>query len=523
MLYCQKCQQHVDPDTTIEDLNPASFDLLVGKAQQHNNSLPRLNYPQERKDLYDRVSTQATSPVYKRTIPAPQDESTINLRTVSDHGPRAAPPDMSFIEITQSQAVLPDKDVVNGQKRSPKSKRDGDSGEDKKKYRFSTDVEKAQVLYEVLSSRSDVDHPICAECTSLLLASFSARLGSTNRERDAYASFLKSVQQTVSSTTSNNDSKAAKTTADAQKTGQSTFDHLKRTEGQSQTIEKDIGKLEEEMQQAELEEQAYWSARNAIDDQLHETTVRLLTLQEKYTHDRQQLERLQRTNVYNDTFCISHDGSFGTINGLRLGRLPNQTVDWTEINAAWGQAILLLATVAERLRYSFQGYRLRPQGSTSRIDKLEYPQQSPSVVRQSTAGQDRGLQSAAANPEPKVTVLDLFSSGDMAIGRMFNHRRFDNGMVAFLDCISQLARYIQRTSKVDLKTTPSKNATSRNAASKNILPYEIDDDKIGNVSIKLGVGFSQDENFTKACKYALTCCKYLLAYVSNVEVQGLAK
>ncbi|KAK5276165.1 Vacuolar protein sorting-associated protein atg6, partial [Exophiala xenobiotica] len=325
-----------------------------------------------------------------------------------------------------------------------------------------------------------------------------ARLGSTNRERDAYASFLKSVQQTVSSTTSNNDSKAAKTTADVQKTRQSTFDHLKRTEDQSQNIEKDIGKLEEEMQQAELEEQTYWSARNAIDDQLHETTVRLLTLQEKYTHDRQQLERLQRTNVYNDTFCISHDGSFGTINGLRLGRLPNQNVDWTEINAAWGQAILLLATVAERLRYSFQGYRLRPQGSTSRIDKLEYLQQSPSVVRQSTAGQDRGLQSAAANPEPKVTVLDLFSSGDMAIGRMFNHRRFDNGMVAFLDCISQLARYIQRTSKVDLKTTPSKNATSRNAASKNILPYEIDDDKIGNVSIKLGVGFSQDENFTKA-------------------------
>ena len=488
--------------------------------------MSRLNYPQERKDLYDRVSTQATSPVYKRTIPAPQDESTINLRAVSDHGPRAPPPDMSFIEITQSQAVLPDKDVVNGQRKSPKGGRDGDSEKDKKKYRFSTDVEKAQVLYEVLSSRSDVDHPICAECTSLLLASFSARLGSTNRERDAYASFLKSVQQTVSSTTSNNDSKAAKaakTAVDAREAGQSTFELLKRTEDQSQTIEKEIGKFEEEMQQAELEEQAYWSARNAIDDQLHETTVRLLSLQEKYTHDRQQLERLQRTNVYNDTFCISHDGSFGTINGLRLGRLPNQNVDWTEINAAWGQAILLLATVAERLKYSFQGYRLRPQGSTSRIEKLEYPQQSPSVVRQSTAGQDRGLQSAAANPEPKVTVLDLFSSGDMAIGRILNHRRFDNGMVAFLDCINQLARYIQRTSKVDLKRTPSKNATPRNAASKSILPYEIDDDKIGNVSIKLGVGFHQDENFTKACKYALTCCKYLLAYVSNVEVQGLAK
>jgi len=27
------------------------------------------------------------------------------------------------------------------------------------------------------------------------------------------------------------------------------------------------------------------------------------------------LERLERTNVYNDAFCIGHDGVFGTING----------------------------------------------------------------------------------------------------------------------------------------------------------------------------------------------------------------
>ena len=38
------------------------------------------------------------------------------------------------------------------------------------------------------------------------------------------------------------------------------------------------------------------------------------------------LEKLERTNVYNDAFCIGHDGAFGTINGLRLGRVPSVPV-----------------------------------------------------------------------------------------------------------------------------------------------------------------------------------------------------
>ena len=42
--------------------------------------------------------------------------------------------------------------------------------------------------------------------------------------------------------------------------------------------------------------------------------------------------------------------------GLRLGRLPTQPVEWSEINAAWGQAALLLDLLAKRLNFSFQTY-----------------------------------------------------------------------------------------------------------------------------------------------------------------------
>jgi beclin len=76
--------------------------------------------------------------------------------------------------------------------------------------------------------------------------------------------------------------------------------------------------------------------------------------------------------VYNDAFCIGHDGVFGTINGLRLGRVPGvqvrrpvvllwesintEQVEWAEINAAWGQTLLLLYTIARKLDYTFDSY-----------------------------------------------------------------------------------------------------------------------------------------------------------------------
>ena len=59
------------------------------------------------------------------------------------------------------------------------------------------------------------------------------------------------------------------------------------------------------------------------------------------------LDRLRRTNVINDAFHIWHDGPFATISGFRLGRTNAVAVEWDEINAAWGQAVLLLHTLAQ--------------------------------------------------------------------------------------------------------------------------------------------------------------------------------
>jgi beclin len=518
-MYCQKCRIPLKLDGSLQDLNPAAFDLLIGSAGKSlpdNSTNTRLSYPHDRKELYNEVTASPSSPVSKRSIPPPRHGSAKEDR--QDSGSRRLP-DMSFIDITHSQVVLPQQLSPNHQKPSntepqpkvpPKeAKPNNHDGS------LSHDMEVSQTLFSKLSARSDIDHPICTECTSLLLSSLTARLNASTKERDAYIAFLKSLQSSSSTIPTAEDVAAAekslKETLEKEKTS---FEVLQRLEAEKRGLESEIAELEEQSQALELEEQRFWSERNAFDEQMHELSTTLSSQQQKYQHNQQQLQALQRTNVYNDTFCIGHDGFFGTINGLRLGRLPHQNVEWSEINAAWGQTLLLLATVAERIGYTFQGYRLRPMGSTSRIEKVEWPQQPPSTSSQSS--QRAGQQVTTGTP--KLTQLDLFSSGDIPLGRVFFHRRFDAGMVAFLGCVAQLGKSLER-----MPHQPSSGHSSPRTPTKisRVLPYPINGDKIGEgasaVSIKLGAGFQQDESWTKACKYTLTCCKFLLAHVSNIN------
>ena len=441
-------------------------------------------------------------------------------------------PAMSFVMLTDSQVVPPQPSKISeATLASPKLKgpdsalQSNMSGPD----RFSDRVESMTRLFEIVSARSDIDHPICTECTELLLTSFQNRLSSTTKERDAYINFLKTLKNNAPS--QSEISKAESALKATQEEEARAFSELVALEKEKASLDAEVARLEADSLKLDAEEKAFWQDRNAFALKLSAFQNDRDALNAAYDHDMQQLERLQRTNVYNDTFCIGHDGYFGTINGLRLGRLPPpQNVDWTEINAAWGAAALLLNTVADKLGFTFRGYRIKPIGSTSRIEKIEY-----SSVSAASSTPKADLTSSSPNSQAKVTPLDLFSSGDLPIGRMMFHRRLDAGMVAFLECLRQLGEFVQTgdvsaagPARSNANSTPvvrspnkarsSAPANPREAEPGTALPYRIHKDKIDDVSIKLGV--SQDEAWTRACKYALTCCKFLLAHASNTRGQS---
>ncbi|KAA8642309.1 beclin 1 [Aspergillus tanneri] len=509
-MYCQKCRTPLKLDGSLESLNPAAFDLLTGST---GRTLPetssRSSYPPERRDLYDRASKNVTSPIYRRTIPAPR--HTVGSQTNPPKLGRGDSGNMSFVMLTESQVGPPHPlSSANGDGVSSTSERPFNSQNNERGVEdgsFANQVERTTRLFEIISARSDIDHPICTECTEMLVDGLQKRLVNATKERDAYVSFLKNLNSSVP--TDEELEAAEKSLKETQEAEEAAFAELVAMEQEKATLDQEIAELEEESRRLDLEEESFWRDRNAFALTLNEFQNERDALNMRYDHDSRQLERLQRTNVYNDAFCIGHDGYFGTINNLRLGRLANPSVDWPEINAAWGQTALLLATIADKLGFKFQGYQIKPMGSVSRIEKIEYPQPSPA---QSAVGGGNATPSAA----PKITALDLFSSGDLPLNIPWLHRRFDAGMVAFLECLRQLGEFVENT--------PSPASSNRRghtgiAVPGLKLPYEIKRDKIGDASIKLG--FNQnDETWTRACKYTLTCCKFLLAHASNVASSG---
>ncbi|KAJ4271441.1 Vacuolar protein sorting-associated protein atg6 [Fusarium torreyae] len=477
-MNCQKCRQPLRLDGSLEDLNPAAYDVLVSSTSPQTlkkSSVPNPPIPQpqeqSRKSLYDRVSRNAGPPTFKR-----------------NHGGHPRDSSMSFVLLSESQMAHPSQSpepptTPTILRRASSSR----SNTDNPDAPIGNEMDRINRLFEILSARSDIDHPICVECTEMLVEGLQKKLDVALRERDAYVKHLKEAK---ANKPSEEDMKAQEEALrKAEQDRAAAMEELKKLESEKTSLDEELVALEEESRQLDKEEEKFWRERNAFATKMAEFQAERDSINAKYSNDSQLLEKLQRSNVYNDTFCISHDGSFATINGLRLGRLSNKPVDWPEINAAWGHALLLLVTVADKLGYRFDGYDPQPMGSTSRI--IRYEIASPSSSR---------LGSRAVNPPPKKHVLELYSSGDMPLGLTFMHRRFDNAMVGFLELVRQLGAFVHR------QTDASGNPLS--------LPYKIDGDKIGDVSIKLGI--AQDDGWTKACKLTLTCCKFLLAHASNV-------
>lgn len=399
---------------------------------------------------------------------------------------------MSFIMLDEDSQVLesPSKPPPRTERKPSVSAQDDHN----KGYAFGSRMDAADQIFEILSARSDIDHPICIDCTDLLIDTLQKRLATANKDRDLYVDFLRQA---------NADIPTDEEVKDAEKKLQA----LKKKEAAAET---ELEKLEEELEALRIENEAlevdinsqdhkedeFWEERNAHTFNLNEFVNDRDRINTQFDHDNKLLQKLQRANVYNDTFSIGHDGSFGTINSLRLGRLPDRPVEWSEINAAWGQTCLLLDTVADKLDFRFHGYELKPLGSTSKI--LEH------LPRKAGTSGNRSSDSASSD---RVRVHELYSSGEYAISIGLFNRKFDNAMVAFLECLRQLIQHARNT---EVRAADGSLITCPQ------IPYVIEKDRIGDASIKLG-GFNNEETWTKACKWTLICCKYLLAHASNVN------
>ncbi|MBN3312066.1 BECN1 protein, partial [Atractosteus spatula] len=253
-------------------------------------------------------------------------------------------------------------------------------------------------LFDIMSGQTDVDHPLCEECTDTLLDHLDSQLNITENECQNYKNCLELLSQMREEEEGSLLAELRKLSAEEEQLIQ----ELEAIEGQRKTVAEELARGRAHTEELEREEQhgnrlsradqtslprqqspaasgergiippacpRYQKEYSEFKRQQLELDDELKSVDNQMRYAQIQLDKLKKTNVFNATFhicsvifphhCLSllacrHSGQFGTINNFRLGRLPSVPVEWNEINAAWGQTVLLLHALANKMGLRFQ-------------------------------------------------------------------------------------------------------------------------------------------------------------------------
>eukprot|EP00698_Gefionella_okellyi_P010923 TRINITY_DN2861_c0_g5_i1.p1 TRINITY_DN2861_c0_g5~~TRINITY_DN2861_c0_g5_i1.p1 ORF type:complete len:407 (-),score=84.73 TRINITY_DN2861_c0_g5_i1:49-1092(-) len=329
----------------------------------------------------------------------------------------------------------------------------------------------AASLFELTAAETEVDHPLCHDCAEAVIRKLDRQVKDAETELDVYKRQLQSLEaEPMPPAMDLAEYTATLEAANAEE--EALKQELRSIEKERVDLRQQRAALLAERDELDRKEQSYWRDFNDFQLQLHTYESERDAVQRSIERYTEQLNMLRATNVLNDTFHIWHDGPFGTINGLRLGKHPGVVVEWAEINAAWGLTALLLDMLAKRYQFVFTGYRLLPMGSFSKIMK----------------GSEES---------------ELYGSNEISLRKVFGGNLFDRGMIQFLHCVHEFAQFITvRDKELGQSDRPFH------------IPHAIQDDKINGISIKQG----DDERWTKALKYLLTNLKFMVAWAAENQM-----
>uniref|UniRef100_A0A1I8AP72 Autophagy-related protein 6 n=1 Tax=Steinernema glaseri TaxID=37863 RepID=A0A1I8AP72_9BILA len=265
-------------------------------------------------------------------------------------------------------------------------------------------------LFDIIcNSKGPFQTPMCKGCTDSALSEMDVRLKELDKEFSEYSVALAELEQTRD--IRSRDSSSARCRLEALKQEESELmARVERLDAEDRSLTEQMNKMNVALKTVNSkEEEAFGKLRNLHRQLLDkEEEEQSLTTQQAYIDS--QLAELVKMNVLNFAFHIWINGKIGTINGFRLGRLPDVQVEWHEINAALGQAALLLHVMNKRMGVKLDGYEIVPLGAHSCIRHYER--------------------------DGKVEELPLYGTGGI---KLFGQTKLDRGLVAFLECFCHLS------------------------------------------------------------------------------------
>lgn len=212
---CTQCKQPLFLDSSLVDLAPSAYDMIAGSLPPSHQQvspteaekLAQLPAPSSVKTAW-RSSAQSTSNIpsshtqEKQRVPgiSVPGESFVLLQDSVVHNiplpPNISPSRQQKLSFSSRNRNAPTSSTPN--KRNTSSNQHQPltpTPAPPSPSPLSHHLESTARLFKLLSSRTDLDHPLCAECTHLLIATLSKQLEETKKERDGYIAYEKEIRK----------------------------------------------------------------------------------------------------------------------------------------------------------------------------------------------------------------------------------------------------------------------------------------------------------------------------------------
>ncbi|CUM63567.1 uncharacterized protein PRCAT00001146001 [Priceomyces carsonii] len=472
LYHCQRCNSPINLDSTLLKVSPQQLRLLInrslpgGDLESDRNHVsdcdPSTFIPQDRLELYSTVSNN-NLPIKFTDL--------IEVADKSD----------SAILNSNSYVLLPEDE--NAVKSIPKDSQGlkGTDQIDDPSNSISSRIRTLAVIFEILSTNQDVDHPLCSDCSNMLIDNYRSKFDKSQKEKESYLQFLRKLKDKDAMTNINNDeldliiSKSIEEFHDLSLKEYENLDKLKYLEVKKLELESELHHLGSELRRLnDSDLTAALALKNKLTLKLSEQRDKLDQSRASYNNRMNHLDMLRNINIYSTFFQISFDKDdiYGTINGFRLGyRIP-----YPEINAALGQIVLLCIFLVRRLKFKLKDYKLIPMGSQSQIINYSI----------SNNHDQRKVRTKS--------ILNLYASNEFSLGKLFNFNKLDVSMIALLDVVSQIEN---KLISIDQDIEIPYRISSRN-------------DSLGGKSIRI----TSNAEWTQGCKFLLTKLNWILSYTS---------
>ncbi|GMR49725.1 hypothetical protein PMAYCL1PPCAC_19920 [Pristionchus mayeri] len=323
-----------------------------------------------------------------------------------------------------------------------------------------------------------MDAPVCKECAEQLQSGMSRQLEMLEDDCLHYSQLVKDLSSRFSNVN------VAEYKAKIEKLKKDETDltaELRALILEEEKVDRELSAEKRALEQTSAQEEELWARLRDYHSYMikNDQEVREMNMEIRYIDS--QLRMLTRTSVLSLAFPIEVTQSspsslpIAAINGFRLGRLPDVQIDWPEINAAWGQALLLLDILMKRAHCALPGVEFVTLHSSSAIR-----------VERGNA----------------VKEYPLHAAGSW---KPFGNKNMDGGAAIFMEALALLCNTISDQAKA-------------NGGVQVEWPHRIRGDRLiaDDMEYTVKMQFSAEERWTNAMRAMLLNLKWAAAMI-NIE------